>query len=328
MATQTSCTIATQTSPSLEQRSINLPRKKKSSTNKKSAAIISNAFEDAIIGNIKSGLSLENEIQRFHKRLANNTTKNMIQYYQDGKKGNDSYRNLDKEKWRKRYPNKKMEKGLRTVIRTTKTGIVFDFDELSIYAKQWTRLNFGTEPAGSPKVRTSKLSIFGRKVSQSPSFEQFGSLRAFTLPDGGGKAFALPSSIAFRKTPSLKKLRDAGIGPGAYWYVYGSKYGSKKEVTKGIRGWRFIDKAINEMNKEWNTGIKGIVNDWVERVEKDFRRQAEVRQNIVVPEQPRITRVNRFPTRSIQAGSQRRDPRTGRFIRGFNTPTKGYWIFE
>ena len=34
MSTQTSCTIATQTSPSLEQRSINLPQRKRSSTNK------------------------------------------------------------------------------------------------------------------------------------------------------------------------------------------------------------------------------------------------------------------------------------------------------
>lgn len=295
-------------------------------TNRQAASIISNAFEDAIVGNIRGSLSLENEIKNFHRGLAKKTTDNMIRYYQDGKSGRESYRQLDGEKWRKRYSGKKMEKGLKTVVRTTPTGIALNFDELTRYAKQWTRLNFGTDPAGSPNVRTSKLQIFNQKVSNGPTLETFGPLRAFALPDGGG--MALRSDKAFKKTPPMKLIRQAkgssGIG-GDYWYIYGTKNKVAQKVTKGIRGWRFIDRAINDMNKEWNREIPNIVRNWVKRVEQDFRSKAEVRQNIEVPEVPEIRR--KFPTRSAQARAQRRS-RGGRFVAGFKNNPTGYWVFE
>lgn len=231
-------------------------------------------------------------LETMHEELGEVARKEMLRAYKAGKKrGRQPYRQADVGKL-KRYSAGQMEKGLNSdrLIVTSAKGIGFNFIELDKYAKQWARLNFGAAPAGSKEVQEEKVKIFRRNLSDSPNLSKFGARPGFMVPDsrrvigvGSGKASPItPSAASIVRTPR-----------GSYIYVYPyktkglSKRGFKPKKSKGIVGWRFLDKGIAKMNKEYGKKLTSVLEQYIKDSQNKSTSGPKEKKIVIKPKAPK-----------------------------------------
>jgi len=220
-----------------------------------------------------------------HEELGEVARKEMIRAYKAGKKrGRKPYRFADTGKL-KRYSKGAMDKGLASdrLIVTSARGIGFNFLELDRYAKQWARLNFGASPAGSKEVGKEKIKIFRKSLNDSPSLSRFGARPGFLVPSSpliskkgsdkkGRGAVGVGSGKPFDRTPSARSIVQTPGGPYIYVYPFKTKGLSKRsfkpKASKGIVGWRFLDKGIAKMNQEYGRKLTSVLEEYIKDSQK------------------------------------------------------------
>jgi hypothetical protein len=227
------------------------------------------------------------QIKQVNIDLAEDTRKVIYNSYKRGKKKRQVYRQQDRGK-NYRYANKKMDRAIndKNFIKGDASGITINFTVLNSYAKQWSRLNFGAQPAGSKSVSDQNIKIFRRNLRSSPTLSKFGARPGFLTPSSqmskrSGKGFrsvGVSSSRAYPGTPDPRSIVQTPRG--RYLYVYRFKTsglgarGFYPKQSKGIVGWRFLDQGIAYMNKEYGPRMTKALDSWTKEVAKNAKKAA------------------------------------------------------
>jgi hypothetical protein len=252
--------------------------------------------------------AFRNQLAVMHEELGEVARKEMLRAYKAGKKrGRKPYRQADTGKL-KRYSAGQMEKGLNSdrLIVTSARGIGFNFIELDKYAKQWARLNFGASPRGSKKAETEKVKIFRRNLADSPNLSRFGARSGFVVPSSpliakkkgskrkGRGAVGVGSGKPYDRTPSARAIVQTPRGPYIYVYPFKTRglgqRSFKPKKSKGILGWRFLDKGIAKMNKEYGVKLTAVLNKYVADSQKNSKKAGNGTRKTTVKPKPPATR--------------------------------------
>lgn len=228
-------------------------------------------------------------IKETNKSVADETREKIYTEYIKGKSKRKPYRQGDaRSRKLRRYSDGKMDKALKSsgFIKSDDKGIYISFTELGKYARQWARLNFGAQPRGSRRPASSPIEMFGRKLD-SPTLSKFGARPGFLTPSSqmgkrgkGFKSIGVSSNVPYSKTPSPRTI--VKTPRGKYLYVYAFKTektqlgtrGFTPKYSRGIQGWRFIDKGIAQMNRRYGKSMEEAFQSWFDQVKSNARSSA------------------------------------------------------
>ena len=260
----------------------------------------------------KARPDLNKIIQDVNVSMVEPTRKAILDAYTSGKKGRRPYRFGDSGKKMKRYSRGQMEKGINSerFIKANGTGITISLLELDRYAKQWARLNFGAKPRGSVAIKDEKIRLFRKSLNDSPSLKQIGARRGFMVPPTK-RAVAVGSSKAYGETPSPRSIAQSQNGPYLYLYAVKTRGLPKRKFrtkeTRGIQGWRFLDKGINEMNKQYGAKLTEGLNKWVKQLNADVAKSVSKESgNVEVRVRGNTAAVKRTRSESAKRGWETR----------------------
>lgn len=195
------------------------------------------------------------EIARINKQVGEGARRAVKKAYREARIGTrKSYRTKDPD----RDSGEKMQKAFNTpgFITYDANGIKFaDKEILTRNARQWARLNFGTQPRGSvrpPEPLQMKFPSALGGATIAGARIQGGVRRAFAAPDGNARA--VWSSTAIQGvTGDLRTNRGLNMYIARRGLtVNGMRPHSTPPVmTKGIQGKRFLDAGTAYMNAEY-----------------------------------------------------------------------------
>jgi len=216
-----------------------------------------------------------------NKTLAEDTRKQISRAYRAGKKKRRPYRSGDTGKL-KRYSDGQMDKGIaaKNFIQGDGRGINISLSVLDTYAKQWARLNFGAGSRGSRDREDNKIKLFRKTLQDSPSLSRIGARPGFMVPPTR-RAIGVSSDKAYGVTPGPRSIAQTQQGPYLYLYPFNSKGLPKRKfktkLSKGIKGWRFLDAGISYMNKEYGSRLTPALNTWVKTLEAKVAKSASTK---------------------------------------------------
>lgn len=218
------------------------------------------------------------DLRKMHEQLSVGAASAALQAYeQSGIGGKASYRYGEPKNSKLfRYSNGRMRTALGSAQQLNKvddTGIaLFNKRWLDKNARQWYRLNFGALPLSSTTPNQGTIKMFNKTASKRISLAGYGPSEAFFVPQtltGRG----IWSSKALPRT-NLRALRGSNIsdGSGGFLYVVGPNFkGSfRPKVSKGIRGARFLDAGVRNLNNSYGPALTNLFRKW----DRDARKAA------------------------------------------------------
>jgi len=240
--------------------------------------------------NLEKSTQRKSEISNINKETAAEARQTVQKAYASSGIGKrPSYRQNDSRKL-KRYSAGAMERALgdEKVIYGDAKGIFFiDKKRLDRTAKQWYRLNFGAQPKGRKAVTTTPMRFFGRPSSKRFNLDRYKASDPFLVPRGFfSHSFFASSSPGKNFEPGTKKPMDAfylkskktahrqfkdrdgvKVRPNFNRRQYavgknGRPDEDKPVLSKGIKGYSFIDKGAQKINTVYPKKIEKVFRGW------------------------------------------------------------------
>ena len=198
-----------------------------------------------------------------------------------------SYRQNDSGKWR-RYSGGVLREALASpqMWKATAYGLNFINPRfLDERAKQWAKLNFGAAPATQRSHKVTPMEFFGKTI---PGFDLEGVPgRAFSIPvgffssdvhertppggvtaDRGKRFYPLALMTDIGAPASDAKSLESKQNRRALRLWLKANEGSAKRMSRGIRGTRFLDAGVNEINRTLPPLVEKQVLTWLDEARK------------------------------------------------------------
>lgn len=214
-------------------------------------------------------------MRKLYEEVAKEGQRALVESYEAQHGHGPKYRYADTGRWH-RYSNNVLLNALKSpnMYRVAADGIEFiNIDWLDQQAAQWYRLNFGAAPRGSSARPAQTMTFFGSFTVPAPDLNSNRPSKPFRLPRGFFSEMAAPRSTS----TALRQLSPHGEGRRQPFYPLGgiqyssqlgrafpenSRFGDPV-MTRGIRGTRFLDRGVEEINRLFPTAVERIFNEWI-----------------------------------------------------------------
>lgn len=253
----------------------------------KMAADVLNEYADNLA---KATKNRARTMQKVYEKAGQAGQEAVLKRYNAKHGRSKAYRQNDSGKWR-RYSNGALKEALasKEMWKATPSGLTFINPRfLDARAEQWAKLNFGAAPASQAAHRAAPMRFFGQNV---PGFELGGDPgKAFSIPAGifssdihaktpeegveadKGKRFyplALMSGMGAPST-SAHSLRSAKNRRDLSRWLRANG-GTARRISKGIRGTRFLDAGVDEINKVLPKLVEDQIMTWLDEARKGVK---------------------------------------------------------
>lgn len=286
------------------------------------AAQATNATADILYEYVDNfAKSTKNRKSSFEKiyRQAGEAGQQAILKAYDKKHGRSrSYRQNDRGKWR-RYSNGALRRALASneMWRATPSGLNFINPRfLDSQAEQWWKLSFGAAPRPVTPHKAATMRFFGQSV------------KGFELEGKPSDAFAIPpgffSTEAHAKTPKDGVRRDGGPNfyPVALMSGLGapnqrsaksrrelgrwlrSNGGTVRRMSQGIRGTRYLDAGVDEINRILPKLVEDQIMGWLDEARKGVK--SKTGKTIRVPGSGPLGRFQGMSPQMVSSLNRRR----------------------